>query len=308
MGWFEEQAPTQIGIAPRGIPSGEMVNGGTAQLFQVPGVQPSADGQGGDWQATFMRIMGGLPATPDNLAAKEQELATAGIKVRRNASGIAGKVENPQTGEIVDVIEKAGLGGGGKWVWQTGLGGPTGEGGKPLPGNQYYGQPGGAPLGAIGAGQAGGSPLSTLRETPGYQFVMQEAIDALDRSASARGTLLTGGMQKELQDRAAGIAETRFDTTFGQNLSLAGLGLNASQAQNASDTSYGSTLTDLTTGSGNARANAALTSGNAWAQTGANLGNIGAGVVNRWPTSDNPYGYGYPGTPPYNPNPYPPPR
>ncbi len=283
MGWWEEVA------APRGypVPTSTPQQVGTTQAvpFQAPGVQPSA---GGDYQQQFLQLMGGGMATPEGLIAKETELAKLGIKVLRNASGVAGKVQLP-SGEIVDVIQSAGTGGGmSPFQWQQGRGGPTGEGGKPLPGNQFYGQPMSA-MGAIGAGAGTlggmlggtdyGARLPALEKTPGYQFRFDQGRKAIEGSAAAKGTLLTGGAAKDLTEFGQGLASTEFDNEYRRLFGLAGLGQGAAGAIGAYGSSYGDNATNLLTGQGDSRAAGTLGSGNAW---GSALGGVGQTAMDAW--------------------------
>ncbi len=71
----------------------------------------------------FMGLVQGKPPTPAQLIALEPLLNSYGIKVLRNAEGVAGKIQLPG-GQIVDVIISAGLGGRG-WQWDTSAGGDT---------------------------------------------------------------------------------------------------------------------------------------------------------------------------------------
>jgi hypothetical protein len=235
---------------------------GRVQALGTPGLQPSGSP---DYQSTFMSIVGTGLATPDALLAKEQELAAQGIKVLRNAAGVAGKVQLP-TGEIVDVIQSAGTGGGV------------------------------APFtmrGTMNGGTDYAARLPALEQTPGYQFRLNQGIQALDRSASAKGTLLNGGYQKDLMEFAQGLASTEFDREFGRNSSLADLGMRAAGAQGAYGTSYSNDLTNLTTGAGNAQAAGTAASGNAWGGTLQGLGSLGmqAGLYN-WLRPQPPMGGG----------------
>jgi hypothetical protein len=57
---------------------------------------------------------------------------------------------------------------------------------------------------------------------PGYQFMINQGADQLQRSAAAKGTLLTGGALKDLADYTTGTALSQ------GYLPLANLGLNVS--------------------------------------------------------------------------------
>ena len=91
--------------------------------------------------------------------------------------------------------------------------------------------------------------------TPGYQFQVQQATDALQNSAAARGGLLSTGTAKNLAGYINGLASTNYGNTFNQALqafntnentyyqnqnnafnrlySTTGLGQSAAQSQNA---------------------------------------------------------------------------
>jgi hypothetical protein len=131
----------------------------------------------------------------------------------------------------------------------------------------------------MGGGADYGARGPALEKTPGYQFVMKEALGALDRSAAKRGTILTGGHMKDLQDRAAGLASTEFGNEFGRNFSLAQLGFNAASNQGVYGSQYGNQMTDLTTGAGNAQAAGTVGAGNA---QNAALSNIGQGAMDAY--------------------------
>lgn len=203
-------------------PTGE--SGGGAPGTYVPNGGGSG---GGDYQSTFMRIMGGLPATPANLAAKEQELAAAGIQVKRNAEGTAGKIKLP-TGQIVDVIQSAGTGGGGNWQWLTGSGGSGMGAGGNIPGFEVGSFTGGGqyPLASVmGTGLA--APWTTPFNAPdpnsvindkALQFQMGRGMDAIQRSAASKGTLLTGGLLKKLDEFGQGLASTYYNDVYNRKL------------------------------------------------------------------------------------------
>ena len=115
------------------------------------------------------------------------------------------------------------------------------------------GGPGGAP-GAMGAG---------LEQSPGYQFRLNEGLKALQRSAAARGTLLTGGTLKGLERYAQDYASGEYDKRVNQLGNLAGMGQRAAESSG-----------ELLTGIGNAQAAGTVASGNAWQQGMGQAGNL----------------------------------
>lgn len=77
-----------------------------------------------------------------------------------------------------------------------------------------------------------------LRSTPGYQFRMDEGVNALNRSAAAKGMLYSGAQQKALTTYGQGLADQTYNalldrianlSTGGQNAAaqLGGIGANA---------------------------------------------------------------------------------
>ena len=130
--------------------------------------------------------------------------------------------------------------------------------------------------------EAGGQGLTSLTglltagpgeftTSPGYQFRLDEGRKALEKSAAARGTLLTGGTLKGMERYAQGVASDeyqrfldRYNTRVGQWGSLAGMGQNAAAQQGASNTAFGNAASGLLTDQGNVRAAGTVGSANAW--------------------------------------------
>jgi len=83
--------------------------------------------------------------------------------------------------------------------------------------------PGGGGQGGAQGG-AEGDRFARFRETPGYQFVREEGLRAVEESAASRGRLLSGRTLEALQERGSGIADTTYQNYFARLASLAGLG------------------------------------------------------------------------------------
>jgi len=58
--------------------------------------------------------------------------------------------------------------------------------------------------------------MQQAEQSPGFQFRLGEGLKALQRSAAARGTLLTGGTLKSLTDYAQGSASQEYDKVYGR--------------------------------------------------------------------------------------------
>lgn len=125
-----QRSPAVYGINPNGTintqtqyppPAGNTgINPGPVSPSQIRTATPTQTAKP-DF-AQFQSIMKGKASTPSNLIAMEPELAKYGIKVLRNAEGVAGKIQYAD-GTIVDVIQGAGNGGqpnAEAWTWQTG--------------------------------------------------------------------------------------------------------------------------------------------------------------------------------------------
>lgn len=118
----------------------------------------------------------------------------------------------------------------------------------------------------------------TGTDDPGFQFALNKGLEAIERSAASKGTLLTGGAMKDLADYATGMALQGYgqqwnrdfnlwnaerDTywgnqqnAFGRLNSLANLGLGAA-------TSYGNNASNISIGQGNVNAQAQVSGANA---------------------------------------------
>ena len=70
-----------------------------------------------------------------------------------------------------------------------------------------------------------------LQETPGFQFQLEQGVNALDRSAVSRGGLLSGNQVKAQTQFGQGLANQSFNTRANQLFSLAGLGQTSAAGQ-----------------------------------------------------------------------------
>lgn len=66
-----------------------------------------------------------------------------------------------------------------------------------------------------------------ITSRPDYKFVQKETQDAVQRSAAAQGSLLSGETLMSIQDRAGGIASQEFGRHYDRLMGLAGIGVNA---------------------------------------------------------------------------------
>jgi hypothetical protein len=102
---------------------------------------------------------------------------------------------------------------------------------------------------------------------PSYQFRLGEGMKALERTAAARGGLISGGALKAAQRYGQDVASTEFGNAYNRLAGLAGVGQTATGAMGNAANAYGTNAGNLMTGAGAARASGyvgganALTSG-----------------------------------------------
>jgi len=144
---------------------------------------------------------------------------------------------------------------------------------------QNAGQPGGT---ATGAGQPVGFgdlmrdfTLEDFEASPGYQFNLAEGQKALDRSAVARGGLLSGRSVKEGLRYSQGLASNEFqnafnrynqnrETKYNKLAGLSGTGQIATQQLGQAGQNYANQAGNLMTQAGDAKASGYMGSANAW--------------------------------------------
>jgi hypothetical protein len=148
----------------------------------------------------------------------------------------------------------------------------------------------------------------------GFQGVLKRGQQALERSAAARGTLLTTGTMQELGEQQMDYGAQQYDKVYGRKLgeyelnyghastnydrdrgnALQEYGLRHDLFNESQDRPYAKLLglanlgrglddgsnyanagSNLYTGLGNAQGASAIASGNAWQNAGTNLANLG---------------------------------
>lgn len=127
---------------------------------------------------------------------------------------------------------------------------------------------------------------------PSYDFRMQEGINALDRSAAARGRILSGAQDRavtrygsNLASQEYGNAFNRALATYQQNLgtqqSLAGIGQSATNVVSQAGQQMASNVGNITMQSAQQQGNALIAGGAAKAQGYANIGqSVNTGIGN----------------------------
>ena len=76
-------------------------------------------------------------------------------------------------------------------------------------------------------GYANIDPTQTLRDTPGYQFALNQGSDTLGRYAAARGMSMSGPQMKSLQTYGQGVGDQTYQQYFNNLGGLSTTGENA---------------------------------------------------------------------------------
>lgn len=219
-------------------PTAPPEDGGTAPGEVDPWATAPADG---NWQAWFLRNVQGLAANPQTLAGLEAKLSPHGITVLKNAQGIAGKIQLPD-GSIVDVGRAFSSGDPSQmaWVWQTDTGGTNAPDADWFAANMPAPEPFTTPgrpnylQGAYEAPTFTAPTAADLAGDPGYQARLDAAQRGLERSAAAKGTVLSGGFVGRTMPRELGrLASEEYGNLYQRRLGAfttnAGLGFGARQ-------------------------------------------------------------------------------
>lgn len=106
---------------------------------------------------------------------------------------------------------------------------------------------------ALGLGGAAGNQAATeaFQAGPGYQFALDQGLQALNRNAASRGMLASGNNSQDILRFSQGLANQEYGNWLNRLGDFSRLGLGAAQGQ----TGRQSDLASLDTGYGNAQAN-----------------------------------------------------
>jgi len=104
-------------------------------------------------------------------------------------------------------------------------------------------------------GRVEGAPdMSAFFESPDYQFNLAETQKGTERSAAARGGLLSGGAALALQRNASGLASREYGGFVDRLMQQAGLGNTGIVASAAAGANSASNVANVSMNAGNARA------------------------------------------------------
>lgn len=112
-----------------------------------------------------------------------------------------------------------------------------------------------------------------LEQTPGYQFQMSQGLQALDRSASAKGNLNSGNAQTAAVKYGQGLADQTFQQSLANLASIATQGLPSNAQVASNQVAQGQSNASLLSTVGAATANTYNAIGNQYAASYTNMGN-----------------------------------
>jgi hypothetical protein len=121
--------------------------------------------------------------------------------------------------------------------------------------------------GINGSGAGTGTPtaqsLNAFTQSPDYQFALQQGTQAMQRSAAAGGTLISGGQLKAGQEFGQGLASQQYGNYYNRLLSLSQLGQSAASGISNAALTTGQNVGNSLEAAGQATASGTVGSANA---------------------------------------------
>lgn len=106
-------------------------------------------------------------------------------------------------------------------------------------------------------------PYGGYQQSPGYQWQLDQGVQAAQRSASARGQLGSGGTLKAITRYASGLADSDYQQYVGQLNTLAGFGQNATAGTVQAGQNASNNINNAYGNMGNAQASSYANTGSA---------------------------------------------
>lgn len=118
---------------------------------------------------------------------------------------------------------------------------------------------------------------ANFANSPNYKFALQQGLQALQRSAAAGGTLISGGQEKAGQEFGQGLATQQYGNYVSGLQSLAGMGQAAASGQAATGLSGAGSVANAQQAAGQATASGQVGSANALS---GGLNGVSSSVMN----------------------------
>lgn len=114
-------------------------------------------------------------------------------------------------------------------------------------------------------------PKYNWQTSPGYGWRMSEGINAINKSAAGRGSLLSGATLKSLNKYGQGLASEEYGNVFNRLAGMAGVGSNTANQSAAAANQTGQAMGQNILSAGDARASGYINAANAKAQGSQNM-------------------------------------
>lgn len=114
------------------------------------------------------------------------------------------------------------------------------------------------------ANPTGGTPYQGFQKTPGYDFRLQQGLDAIEASEFSKRGLGSGAMAKRLTEYGQDYATNEYSNYLNRLAGVGASGQNAAGMMGAADQYYAGNASNALAGAGNAAAAGAIAQGNAW--------------------------------------------
>ena len=106
--------------------------------------------------------------------------------------------------------------------------------------------------------------FSSFHASPDYQYTLDQGIQGLDRSAAARGNLLSGGHSADILKFASGLADQQYGNYYNRLAQLAGLGQGSAQSLGAAGQQMAGNIGNLLMGNAAAQGQNYYNQANNW--------------------------------------------
>lgn len=128
-------------------------------------------------------------------------------------------------------------------------------------------------------GNALANPTAWLTQMPGYQFRLNQGLNAITGNAAARGMLNSGATLKGLTNYSQDYASSEFGNEWNRLAGLAGVGQTVNQSNNALAQNYANQVTNNNMNAANARASSYANNGQMWGNVLGGIGGMGANYL-----------------------------
>lgn len=105
---------------------------------------------------------------------------------------------------------------------------------------------------------------NSIQNTAAYQWRLGQGMQSLDRSAASRGNLFSGGHHADVLGFGQGMASQEYESQIGRAMDIARLGQNSAVGAGSMGQQSANAISNLYGNIGQAGANQAINSGNAW--------------------------------------------